>query len=266
MNTAINFNGTIPHYYEDYLTKFLFEGFAEDIVKRVSFSSTTKVLELASGTGCVTRLLVNNSPATTQITATDLAPDMLEVARKNIAASNISWAMVDMTDITYEDNSFDVIVCQFGVMLVPDKLTALHEMYRVLKPGGQLVFNVWGSIHDNAVWNIGGQVVDSFLKNNPIIQDPGPFSLNEKNTIPLLKEAGFSSITTTVVNQTGNIKTAAMAAEGFIQGLPVVLAISKNNPALIPQIQQVLEQKLIQELGNYPLQSSLQALVFEAYK
>jgi len=266
MTTAINFNGSIPQYYEDYLTKFLFEGFAEDIVNRVVRSDALKVLELASGTGCVTRHLLDRLPDTARLTATDLQEGMLEVAKKSINASNLDWAIADMTSIPYKDNLFNVVVCQFGVMLVPGKLKALREIYRVLKPGGQLVFNVWGNIEANAVWDIGNSVIGTFLQSNPILQDPGPFSMNEDTTVQLLKDAGFANIKSAVVNQTGSIETAAMAAKGFIEGLPVVLAISKRDPALVPRIQQALEQELIQRLGDHPLQSPLQALVFESYK
>lgn len=266
MPNEINFSGSIPQNYDDYLTKFLFDGFAEDIVKRLTLTGATNVLELASGTGCVTRQLLKRLPATAILTATDLQAGMLEVAKKNLSAANIVWATVDMTDIPYGENLFDSIICQFGIMLVPEKLRALTEMFRVLKPGGQLVFNVWGNIEDNAIWNIGGKVIGAFLANNPIVQDPGPFSMNEGNTMQLLKDAGFANITSSIINQTGKIETAAMAAKGFIKGLPVVLAISKSNPSLIPQIQQALENELTSQLGNHPLRSPLQALVFEANK
>jgi len=266
MATEINFNGSIPQHYEDYLIDFLFDSFANDLVKRVATNNTIKVLELAAGTGCVTKHLVNYLPSSATITATDLQPGMLEVAKKNLSGSNIDWATVDMTDIPYDDDAFDSIICQFGLMLVPNKMKALQEIHRVLKPGGQLVFNVWGNIDYNAVWKIGGEVVESFLGNNPILQDPGPFSLNERTTLQLLEDAGFSNIKSTVVDETGSIETAAMAAKGFIEGLPVVLAISKSNPSQIPIIQQALEVALSQQLSNHPLRSSLQALVFDVSK
>lgn len=266
MSAPIVFNGSIPQHYEDYLTAFLFDGFAKDIVKRVKASNTENVLELASGTGAVTQLLSQYLPATTSITATDLENGMLNLARKKLGASNITWATVDMTDIPYGDNAFDTIVCQFGVMLVPDKLKALQEMYRVLKPGGQLLFNVWGDIHANQIWDIGGKLIESFLGANPILQDPGPFSLSEKNTLQLLQKAGFINSTAKVVNQIGSIETAAMAAKGFIEGLPVVVAIIKKDPSLLPKIQEALEIELANKLGDHPLKSTLQAFVFEASK
>ena len=266
MNIPITSNGAIPQNYEDYLTSFLFDGFAEDLVKRIKNTDAQNVLELASGTGSVTKVLRHHLPDTAQLTASDLENGMLEIAQKKLSTSNINWATVDMTKIPYEDNFFDTVVCQFGLMLVPEKLKALQEMHRVLKPGGQLLFNVWGDIRANQVWDIGGTVIESFLGINPIPQDPGPFSLTESNTLPLLQESGFTKFTSSVVSQTGSIETAGMAAKGFIEGLPVVLAIVKKDPSLLPQIQQALEQELTQQLGNHPLQSKLQALVFEAFK
>ena len=139
-------------------------------------------------------------------------------------------------------------------------------MHRVMKTGGQLLFSVWGPIENNQVWNIAGKVIESFLGANPMLQEPGPFSLNESNTLQLLKEAGFAEVKTSIVNQTGSIATAAMAAKGFIEGLPVFMAIGKKDPLLIPTILQTLEETLAGELGNQPLRSPLQALVFETHK
>ena len=192
---------------------------------------------------------------------------MLEIAKQNKAVQDIGWNVVDMTDIPYQSNSFDLVVCQFGIMLVPEKLKALSEIYRVLANGGQLIFNVWGNIQNNKVWDIGSKVIAGFLDFNPILQDPGPFSLSQENdVIRLLNKAGFSDVKVTRVNKTGSIETAAKAAKGFIEGLPVYVAIHKKNPSLIPEIIKAMELEFINQLGNNPMRSPLQALVFETNK
>lgn len=266
MTNVVRFDGSIPQNYEDYLTAFLFDDFAEDIVKRISLTGIHQVLELAAGTGAVTRRLMQHLPKETLLTATDLQQDMLDVAKKSTTAQNIRWATADMTAIPYEDNQFDAIICQFGLMLVPAKLKALQEMHRVLTPGGQLLFSVWGDLAANTVWKITSDVVGSFLPIDPILQDPGPFSMNEPLTLQLLEEAGFSNIKTITLNKTGTIDSAAIAAKGLIEGLPVALAIQKTDPSLLPKIVSSLEEQLKRSLGDHPLHSPLQALVFETSK
>jgi SAM-dependent methyltransferase len=267
MSNTIQFSGTIPEHYENILTPFLFDPFSADLMVRIDFSTAQNVLELACGTGSVTRRLLEHLPAGSSLVATDLQQGMLDVAKQQLTAPNISWQLVDMTQIPYSDDSFDLIICQFGLMLVPDKLKALAEMHRVLKKGGRLVFSVWGDIENNPVWNISGKVMASLLGANPMLQDPGPFSLSAENeTLQLLTQAGFTDTKATLVKQTGEIANAALAARGFIQGLPVFSVISQKDPALIEQIQEALEPQLIDKLGDLPMRSALHAWVFEISK
>lgn len=264
MSTKIKFSGSIPQHYQALLTPFLFGGFSADLVKRIDFSRAYNVLELATGTGSLTKQLLAHLPAGAHLTATDLQADMLAVAKQDITAGNVSWNEVDMTDIPYIDGQYDLVICQFGLMLVPEKLKALTEMHRVLKPDGRLVLSVWAAITDNPVWSITGKVIESFLGADPILQDPGPFSLqNPGDALGLLQQAGFSDIKQTLVSAPGTIKSAALAAQGMLQGLPVFMAISQKAPELLPQIEMALENELISQLGNHPLTSPLQAWVFE---
>lgn len=267
MSTPLLFNESIPQKYEDYLTPFLFDPYAEDLVDRIEVIGLDNVLEVACGTGAVTKKLLAHLPSTAQLVATDLQPDMLDIAKRSISFPNVTWDVVDMTNIPYEDNRFDLIICQFGLMLVPEKLKALAEMRRVLRPGGHLLLNVWGSSRYNQIWNIAGTVIQSFLGGNPMLLDPGPFSLADENTgLDLLKKAGFQDAKVTAVDKTGKIENAAMAAKGFIEGLPLFTAIRQKDPALPARIQEALEVELVNQLGDYPLQSSMQALVFETIK
>ena len=262
----VSFSGAIAAVYEEILGDFLFEPYAANLVQRISLHADARVLELACGTGRVTKKLLQQLPASVQVIATDLEADMIGVAKHNNNYPNLRWATVDMTDIPFATGQFDIVVCQFGLMLVPDKLKALEEMYRVLQPGGRLIFSVWGNINNNAVWRIAGEVLGTFLGINPMIQDPGPFSMNDQQTLQWLKNTGFAHYNVTTVKLEGTIPTAALAAKGFTNGLPVSLAINKKAPALLPQIEKALEVELMKQLGNHPLQSPLQAWLFEAIK
>jgi SAM-dependent methyltransferase len=266
-DTSIAFNGSIPENYDKYLGDFIFEPYALDLVARINTEKAKNVLELACGTGRLTQHLVDYLPKDTLVTATDINPAMLAVGQEKILAFNIFWDVVDISNIPCEDEQFDLVVCQFGLMFVPDKLKALSEIRRVLKKDGQFLFSVWGNINDNDIWKIGVSVVQSHFNNLPSNLAPGPFSMtDEKSTLALLKQAGFSYSDASSAKITGICQTAADAAKGFIMGLPFYTMIMNNNPSLLNQIQDTLTEAFASKLGDSPLSSPLSAWVFEAIK
>ena len=123
----ITFSGSIPRAYDEYLGPFLFEPFALDLAQRLGNDKGKNVLELACGTGRLTRHLQAQSVL---LTATDINPDMLTIAREKVPADNILWNVADMADTGYRDDFFDLVICQFGLMLIPDKEKALAEIMR----------------------------------------------------------------------------------------------------------------------------------------
>ena len=266
-SNQITFSGSIPQVYEEYLGPFLFEPFAIDLVQRISEGDVKNVLELACGTGRVTRHLLTSLDESVVVTATDINPDMLAIARQKLSADNILWDVADMVDMPYADDFFDLIVCQFGLMLIPDKDKALAEISRVLKKDGRLIFNVWGDSKENGIWSIGMKVIGIFLPENPVPQNIGPFSMDdETKTIRLLQHAGFKDIRVDSVAKIGTIESANIAAKGFIEGLPIAKILMQKDPSLIYKIEEALAKELIVQLGDKPLSSPLSAWVFEAVK
>lgn len=263
----ITFSGSIPQAYEEYLGQFMFEPYALDLVQRIGNDKAENALELACGTGRVTRHLRAHLEESVTLTATDINPAMLTIAREKVQDANISWDVVDMTDIHYGDDLFDLVICQFGLMLAADKDKALAEIFRVLRKGGRLLFNVWGDRKENAIWNIGMKTVGSFLGGNPVPQQIGPFSMEDENeTTRILEQSGFRDIRMDAVIKTGTIESANIAAKGFIEGLPIVKIIMEKDPSLIYKIEEALAKELAAQLGDKPMSSPLHAWMFEAVK
>ena len=140
--TDVVFAGSIPALYDRYLGPIIFEPYATILAARVAGMDPRRVLETAAGTGIVTRELVRILPNTTAITATDLNQPMVDFAAGKIVAEKVSWRQADAQSLPFEDDAFDAVVCQFGVMFFPDRLAAYREVQRVLKPGGHFVFTV----------------------------------------------------------------------------------------------------------------------------
>ena len=138
------FAGNIPTIYQQYLVPMIFEPYAEEMADRVSRLMPTKILEIAAGTGVVTRALAGKLGQTAEIVATDLNQAMLDAAAiLQTGSGNVTFRQADAQSLPFEDESFDVAVCQFGVMFFPDKEQSYSEAVRVLKPGGTYFIAVW---------------------------------------------------------------------------------------------------------------------------
>src|SRR5436309_4479879 len=130
--------------------------------------SQSRILEIACGTGIVTRRLRDALPATTEIIATDLNPDMFEFAKPKFRnGENVLWQQADASALPFPNCSSDAAVCQFGVMFVPDKAAAMRESYRVLRSGGVFLFNVWDSFEANPFGQIAHTTIASFFDPDP---------------------------------------------------------------------------------------------------
>ncbi len=143
------FAGPIPEIYETLLVPLIFAPYAIDLADRLAPRLPARVLEIAAGTGVVTRQLASTLPARTAIVATDLNPAMLAHAADVGTHRPVEWRQADAMKLPFADASFDAVVCQFGVMFFPDRGKAFAEARRVLARGGLLVFNVWDRIENN---------------------------------------------------------------------------------------------------------------------
>src|ERR1700761_2658665 len=133
---TISFSGAIPMAYDQYLGRFIFDPFAFDLIQRLGYGEMDTVLELGCGTGRLTKQLRASLNESAVLTSTDINPDMLTLAQEKVPSGKILWDTVNMTAIPYREEYFDLVICQFGLMFVPDKRKALAEMFRVLKKGG----------------------------------------------------------------------------------------------------------------------------------
>ncbi len=144
------FAGSIPELYERYLVPLIFEPYALDLARRLAEAKAQRVLETAAGTGVVSRAIAARLPASVRITATDLNEPMLNHAKTRISQdTRVEWKPADAQALPFDDQTFDAVACQFGVMFFPDKIKAYKEAFRVLEPGGHFMFNVWDKISEN---------------------------------------------------------------------------------------------------------------------
>src|SRR5574337_730938 len=143
------FAGSIPKLYATHLVPLIFEPYATDLTSRLRSRNPSRILEIAAGTGVVTRALAAALHESASIVATDLNQAMLDQAAATGTARPVEWRQADALALPFGDGAFDAVVCQFGAMFFPDKSRAFSEARRVLKPGGLFIFNVWDRIAEN---------------------------------------------------------------------------------------------------------------------
>lgn len=266
--SMLAFAGRVPEVYESILGDFVFEPFALDCLQRLQGHAPKRVLELAAGTGRLTRHLTEHFPAPVQILATDISTEMMTEGQRQVSSDNLSWQQADIAELPFPDHQFDLVVCQFGFMFLQDKIRGFSEARRVLQPGGRLLFSVWAPMQDNPVWQITNQVLtDAFGPLPPLFHKVGPFSSSYAPTVlQQLRDAGFGDVHVDRVQLTSAIASAAFAARGFIHGLPFKAFILKKNPEQLGNIEARLAQALSAQLGDFPLSSTFTAFIFDLTK
>ena len=217
----LKYSGSVPEHYDSDGGPYLLTPYAKQFVGRLAsleLPPQPRVLELACGTGRLTAELCSHFPPEVRIVATDLSEAMLSVGRGRVSG-NVEWRQADMQALPFSAESFDLVVAQFGLMLVPDRSKALSEAYRVLAPGGRLVFSVWSE--NSTLHHIGVNAAIPFLEgvSAESIESTkaAPFTLADtaKTTGDLLSH-GFSEVTT----DTASIDIADIDAwsKGFVFG------------------------------------------------
>ena len=259
----VAFVGSIPENYDRYLGPVLFEPYAQDLVDRVKVPAGGRLLEIACGTGIVTRRLRDRLPPGAKIVATDLNEAMINYARQKFRPDeNIEWKPADALDLPFGDKSFDAVVCQFGLMFFPDKQRGVNEAYRVLKPDGRYIFSVWDAIERVDLAKATETVIKQFFPENPPDFYDIPFSFHEEERLrSVLMTAGFREITIEAVPFPCVSASARDAAHGLIHGNPVITAINERDPAKAPEIEAALAEKIAAQFGAAPVNARMQAIV-----
>lgn len=265
MGKTTAFTGTIPENYENFLGPFLFEPYATELVSRLQKSEYSDILEIACGTGRVTAHLVR-SIKFNSFFATDLNPDMIEVAKKKVKNDKVKWIIANAVDLPFADNSFDLVVIQFGIMFFPDKQKGLNEAHRVLRKGGKLIFSTWDKPEAVPAIYQGRKIIESFLSDDmPVFYDI-PYSMHDKNElISLAEKAGFKELKISLVKKEGISSSAADLSTGIVKGNPIYLTIIERDPALIETIENKITKELASKFGER-VRSPLQAWMVEGIK
>jgi SAM-dependent methyltransferase len=258
------FTGSIPKFYETYLVPLLFEPYAADLVSRLGSRSPGRVLEVAAGTGVVTRALAAVLPERVSIVATDLNQPMLDQAAALGTRRPVEWRQADAMQLPFPDGAFDAVVCQFGVMFFPDKARAFAEAHRVLRPGGVLTFNVWDRIEENEFADtVTAALASLFPEDPPRFLARTPHGYHAPATIAQDLAAGGFVAAPEVVTLAARSRARSPRdpAIAYCQGTPLRSEIEARDASRLREATDVAADAIGRQFGRGGVDGKMQAHV-----
>lgn len=260
--TAAAFTG--PRHYDEELAPVTFGPFAADLVARIPRDLPGPVLELACGTGAVTRPLRQHLEPSVPLVATDLSPSMLEYARgRSAGVPGLSWRQADVQSLPFEDAGFAAVVCGFGFMFAPDRQAALREARRVLVPGGRLFFTVWDRIEDNPHGLANAEVIEGLFPGDAQMKFRLPYEMHDEGLLhALLAAADFREVRIETRRIAIHGADPRAIASGQLRGTPRSALLVERGVALEDAIDKVTAALVAQ--GGQPYAGYGQAKVVQA--
>jgi SAM-dependent methyltransferase len=258
------FSGSIPAVYEEHLVPLIFEEYAADLVARLAPRAPRRVLEVAAGTGVVTRAMAAGLPPTSAIVATDLNPAMIDHAQTIGTTRPVEWREADAEQLPFEDGAFDAVVCQFGAMFLPDKPRAFAEARRVLAPGGVYLFSVWDRLDANEFADLIHEAVATvFPENPPRFLKRAPYGYYDVAVITHdLATGGFTQPPRVeTVAKRSRASSPRGPALGYCQGSPLRNEIEARDPRRLTLATNTAAEAIAQRFGRGAVEAQIQAHV-----
>lgn len=181
--------------YDNHSVPAMFAPLAQATLAKIELPSGAHMIDIACGTGALTRVIALKLNGSGRIVGVDLNETMINLAQKNqpVSAHHVEWHAADVCNIPCDDTSFDIGFIQQGLQFFPDKVAALKEVHRVLRPQGRLYLTCW-----RAISAFNGALADALERHvgeQAAVKARAPFSFRDGNLISeLLCTAGFEIV------------------------------------------------------------------------
>lgn len=234
-----------------------------EIIRFLDPKDQDVVLDVAAGTG-EPGLTIASRLKGGRVVITDLAQNMVEIAKENAARrglANIETRVCDVSELPFPDQTFDAISCRFGFMFFPDTALAAKEMVRVLKPGGRVAAAVW-NVPEKNFWVTAtmGAISRNMDLPAPAPDAPGMFRCAKEGWVAnLFSQAGLKNVSVKEVAGKLDCKTADVYWSAMTEvAAPVVAALSQADAATKEKIKKEVYQAVNQKFpdGNVRIDSS----------
>jgi ubiquinone/menaquinone biosynthesis C-methylase UbiE len=260
---AYKFSGKDAANYEEWLGPLIFEPSSIEFLSHLITLPVRSILETSCGTGRLTRHLRREFPAAVQLTATDINIDMITVAKDKLNNSGIVFKVADAQQLPFSENSFDLVVNQFGSMFFPDKQRGFDEAFRVLKPEGHFAFATWDRtsgipllkliIDDHIVPLFEGEDTDRFYI---------PFALHDPRQLThFLTNAGFTNNKVQRVAFVSRASSPREIVNAFFLRHSMGREVREKAPDAFPKVAETLERAIGERFGTGEFSFELSAWI-----
>lgn len=255
-DTSRQWVASMPAAYELGLVGPVFAPFALHLSAQVADRKPERVLELAAGTGVLTRELVRRLPDA-EVVATDLNEAMVSFGEQRVPQAQ--WRAADAMALPFDDGTFDVVVCQFGVMFLPDRVAAFAGMRRLLKPGGALLFNAWGPVAEHTYEKALVETLQRLFPDDPpTFMQSTPHGYSDPTAIEAdVRAAGFGDVRLETLHLTSHVESVAALATGYCEGSPVRAELARRGD--VEQLTGPVVAGMEELLGPGPITGTMSA-------
>ena len=261
------FADSIPEIYDEHLVPLIFEQYANDLARRARSLDPREVLEVAAGSGVVSRAVAAVLDPSAKYVVTDLNPPMLKRAESmEVDRGRIVWRAADAMDLPFDDDSFDLVLCQFGAMFFPDRVRAYKEARRVLRGNGAFVFSMWDRLEENEfAFEVTQALAGVFPDDPPRFLDRTPHGHYEWDTYRSeLAAAGFDNVTIETVDAVSAAPDPSIPAIAYCKGTPLRIEIEARNPPTLEHATRQAANAIRERFGDGPIASQIRAFVITA--
>jgi ubiquinone/menaquinone biosynthesis C-methylase UbiE len=216
-----------PENYQRHFVPAIGAPVAEDLIEAAGLRTGERVLDVACGTGVVTRLAAEHVGSSGAAAGLDVNPGMLAVARASTPPGiSINWYEASAEAMPLPDGSFDVVLCQMGLQFMPDKSAALREMRRVLDRGGRIYLNVPGP--KPSLFGIMTEALARHIGPQAAAFGDLVFSLHDVDDMTrLLRDAGFREVDVRTRPKSLRLPAPADFLWQYVYSTPLVEPVSK---------------------------------------
>lgn len=245
--------GTAAELYQRHLVPAMTDMWAEDLVARAEIRPGARVLDVACGTGVVARRAAERAGPRGHVTAADVNPAMLAVARAlPSAGAPIECQEVSALELPFAESAFDDVFCQFGLQFLPDRDAALREMRRVLVPGGRLLLNVFGPIERNPATHALANALDVNIGPDASLAKRTEHALADPDELrAIVTAAGFGDVAVETTTRTVRFRSAEEYVRVQLTATPLAQVVAGVDPARADEVVDALIADVGRALAPY---------------
>lgn len=234
--------------YEALHVPALFGEWADPLLDAAGVEAGDHVLDVACGTGAIARRAASRVGPDGRVTGLDLGSGMLEVAGR--LEPRVEWVEADATDLPFDDDRFDAVVCSFGLMFFSDSQRAIAEMIRCVRPGGRVAVAVWDSLERSEAYPTTVSLLEEMAGRDAADALRAPFALGDTGQLSrLFDDAGATAVAVTTRVGTARFPSVRTMVEADLRGWLPIMGV-KLSDSLIESILEAAEIALAEHVTD----------------